>query len=149
MASFELEAVRRRDVRRLRELGPPPGVRLPDRHAGTGDPRYPSPRQWRSVLSFTIDLLTHAGIALGVAVALARYGHATPLVILSAGVGTFLALSIADRVVVQWAGRSTVGKALVGLCLIRDDTGGRPTFGSLVKAWFLGALATVLAVLSG
>jgi hypothetical protein len=149
MAKFELTAVRRRDVRMLRELGPPLGVELPGKHADSDDPRYPSPRQWRTTLGFALDLLIHVGTAIGVAVALARYRDAEPIVLLGVGLGTFLALSILNRVLVQWACRTTLGKALVGLCMIRDDTGGRPTLGSLIKAWLFGALTTVLAVVTG
>jgi hypothetical protein len=39
-----------------------------------------------------------------------------------------------------------VGKALGGVCLIRDDTGGRPTLWSLAKEWLFGAF-TVAAIL--
>ncbi len=80
------------------------GVELPAKHANSDDPRYPSPRQWRTIL---------------------------------------------NRVLVQWACRTTLGKALVALCLIRDDTGGRPTLRSLIKAWLFGALMTVLTVVTG
>jgi hypothetical protein len=94
--------------------------------------------------------VVHVGGGVGVALALT---HVPSLVHyasyqVSAALGTFIALSIAHRIVVQWACQTTVGKALVGVCLIRDDTGGRPTLWSLIKAWLLGVFV-VLSALDG
>jgi RDD family len=146
---FTLVAVRRRDVRRLRESGPPPGVELPPKHGGKDDPRYPSPHALRFGLGFTIDLALHLACAVAVAVAVSR-NHALPLgVILAAGPATFIAVSVIHRIFVQRIVHTTLGKALTGVRYIRDDTGGPPTLGSLTKAWFTGTLMAILNVLSG
>ena len=62
-------------------------------------------------------------------------------------VGVFVAVSLVDRIFVQWAFRATVGKLLTGLCVIRDDTGGRPTLWSLIKDWLSSVLATIVMLL--
>jgi hypothetical protein len=102
----------------------------------------------RTILGFGIDLLV---VHLGGAVALAwvfahtpRLSHYAAL----AAIGGFLALSILHRTLLQWAFGTTLGKALCGLVMIRDDTGGRPTLWSLVKAWLFGAVMLVLTVVS-
>jgi hypothetical protein len=99
----------------------------------------------RRTIGFAIDLVVHVGGAVGVALALThvpRLAHYASYQ-LPAAVGTFLALSIVHRVVVQWACQTTVGKALGGVCLIRDDIGGRPTLWSLAKEWLFGAVAAI------
>ncbi|MBE1465634.1 hypothetical protein [Kibdelosporangium phytohabitans] len=40
----------------------------------------------------------------------------------------------------------TVGKVVTDPRTIREDTGGRPTFWLLVKAWLWGILATISAL---
>jgi hypothetical protein len=145
---FELTPVRRRDVRRLREFGPPFGMELPPKHGGKDDPRYPSKDGLRTVLGFAIDLLVvHIGGAVAVGFAFAQVPKLSSDAVL-AGIGAFVGLSIVHRVLVQWAFATTLGKALWGLVMIRDDTGGRPTLWSLVKAWMIGAFTLTLAVLS-
>jgi hypothetical protein len=102
----------------------------------------------RRTIGFAIDLVVHVGGAVGVALALThvpRLAHYASYQ-LPAAVGTFLALSIVHRVVVQWGVPDHGGKALGGVCLIRDDTGGRPTLWSLAKEWLFGAVA-VAAIL--
>src|SRR5882762_1302030 len=59
---ISLVRVRRRDLRRLRRSGPPPGVALPSVFGATKDPRFPSRRGLRSVVAFMIDLALHFGI---------------------------------------------------------------------------------------
>jgi hypothetical protein len=134
-------AVRRRDLRGPAWYGPVPGL-----HGAAGDPRYPSPRTLRGGIAFTVDFLLHAAGAIGIAIAL---GHVPRLATyaVAGGVGAFLVLSFAHRVFAQWAFRATLGKALCGLCLIRDDTGGRPRLWPLTRDWLLGIFA-VLAFLS-
>jgi len=143
--NFALTVVRRADVRRLAESGPPMGW-LPKVHGTDGDRRYPGRRTLRRRLAFTIDLVLHIGIAVAVIVALAaRLGIG---VALGAGFGAFLALSILDRIVLQRSCQATVGKLLTGVCLIRSDTGGPPTTKSLVVAWFMSLIAIVATLMS-
>lgn len=49
--------------------------------------------------------------------------------------GTFLAVSFLDRVLVQRMFAASLGKALLGVRVIRYDTGGGPTLWPLVKQW--------------
>lgn len=142
---YDLTWARRRDIRRLRDDGQPPGAPLPPVHAERGDPRYPSPHDLRTVISFIIDFLVHAGIG---AVTFAAV-DAPPARAFLAAAGAFLAASIIDRIVVQWAMQATVGKALLGIATIRDDTGGRPPFWKLVKQWFGGVLRLILFGIAG
>jgi hypothetical protein len=142
---FELTIVRRADVRRLAASGPPPGW-LPAVHATEGDRRYPRPRRLRQGFAITIDLVLHFGVAIAVTVALIT--RLDGPIALGAGVGTFFALSILDRIVLQRMCQATVGKLLTGVCLIRNDTGGPPTTRSLVGAWFMGVIAIVATLLS-
>jgi hypothetical protein len=142
-AGFGLKTVRRADVRRLAKSGPPAGE-LPPKHAAKGDPRYPRPRRLRQVFAFTIDLVVHLGI--GIPVAVAPISVQNPVITLLAVVGGFLGLSILDRIVVQRIFHATIGKMITGLCMIRDDTGGPPTVGSLIMAWLGGFFAILLSL---
>ncbi|MFL6144278.1 MAG: hypothetical protein ACJ72N_20745 [Labedaea sp.] len=147
--TFALVPVRRRDAIRLREYGPPPGVTLPAKHGGEGDPRYPSPHRLRSGLGFGIDLVLHVACATVGFLAIARVpGVALGLSLLAIPV-TFIAASIVHRIFVQRLCHTTLGKAITGLCLIRDDSGGPPTLWSLTKAWLIGTLTLIASVLSG
>lgn len=147
---FELTAVRSRDVRRLREFGPPIGVTFPPKHGGKDDPRYPSPFNLRTVLGFTLDLALHLACAVAAFIVLSRNATlSNALLVLVAAPAAFLGASILHRIFVQRVFHTTLGKALVGLRLIRDDTGGPPTLWSLTKAWLWGTVMVVLTVLSG
>jgi len=125
-------------------------------HGEPGDPRYPSPRRLRTVLAFVVDLaLSLAGLAggflafggriaarlgpLDVHYAAARSVH---FGVLSRypGLGmlcALLAVSFANRVLVQWIARATVGKALFALCVVRPSDGRRPTLRQYVTSWLL------------
>nr|CEL22269.1 hypothetical protein [Kibdelosporangium sp. MJ126-NF4]CTQ93051.1 hypothetical protein [Kibdelosporangium sp. MJ126-NF4] len=134
---------------RRRDLHQPVMVtgEVPAVHGANNDPRYPSKRALRMILSFLIDLAVHIGVPVGVAYALdmrepgltsGQFGMVCVL--------GFLALSILDRIFLQWAARVTVGKVVTALRTIREDTGGRPTFGMLVKAWLWGIFAAISAL---
>lgn len=129
-------------MRRLRLSGPPRDSALPQRHGDQGDPRYPSPTTLRQTAGFIVDLVIHLGLGYAVVKAMS----ASPYALLF-GLCAFVVLSIAHRVLLQWLSGTTLGKGLTGLCLIRDDTGGPPTLWSLIKAWLLGVLVTIAAII--
>lgn len=135
--------VRISDVRRLQLSGPPRGVRLPRDHGGTKGPRYPSPTTLRHCIGVAIDVVIHGGVGFAVTEAMAgRSAYA-----LLFGIGAFLVLSIVHRILLQRVFWTTLGKALVGLRLIRADTGGPPTLGALLKAWFYGLFVSIALAL--
>jgi hypothetical protein len=128
--SAKLISVRRRDL-----LEPPP-----DRH-----PRYPSPGELRGVLSFCVDVVAHLAVGVlpgiwGLYVLHVAPDLPTAEFLLAAGLLGFIPVSFVDRVVVQWACRATIGKALTGLRMIRPDTGGRGTFWQYLREWLVGAV---------
>jgi hypothetical protein len=144
---FDLVPVRARDARRLREYGRPLDVELPTRHGDSGDPRYPSPHTLRRNLGFILDLLVHLAIAVGVTVLFLRDAALSRYAWLAAP-GAFLAVSIIHRILIQRALHTTLGKGLLGVRLIRSDTGGAPTLWSLAKAWLLGTVVIIATVLT-
>ncbi|HEU5107655.1 MAG TPA: RDD family protein [Micromonosporaceae bacterium] len=146
---FDLVPVRRRDLRRLRRHGPPPGVELPARHADEGDPRYPSRRRFRYGLSIAIDVVMHlfwAFLTIGI---LLEDPDRSDLVIFLGGFAAYFAVSFVNRVLVQRAAHATLGKALTGLRTIRDDTGDPPTLRTLAQYWLYSFGNAVIAVLLG
>jgi hypothetical protein len=144
--TVELLPVRRRDLRQPAYAGS--AAELPGRHGGKADPRYPSSTSLRQFLSFVIDLVMHLAVpaAVGYALYMRVPGVTSAHFIVIAAAG-FVALSILDRIFVQWATQATIGKALTALRMIRDDTGRRPTLWQLTKAWFFG-LVVVFSLLS-
>ncbi|GIL27502.1 RDD family protein [Actinocatenispora comari] len=124
-----------------------PRVRRGAVHGAAGDPRYPSPRELRKVLSFGLDLVLHLAIGVGVAAALLRLGQ--PAVVGAvAGIAGFVVASAVHRIVVQRLTSATLGKAITGLRIIRDDTGGPATTGLLVMQWLFGVLLIVAGLFS-
>ncbi|MGW5714990.1 RDD family protein [Amycolatopsis sp. NPDC003865] len=136
--TFVLRVVRRRDLVRLRRSGPPPGVSVPPAHADGRDPRYPSPRALRELLGALLEFVVHVGVAVASAVVVQRTPAATPTAVTLTVIGTFLVVSFADRVIAQRVFAASLGKALLGLRVIRYDTGGGPTLWPLVKQWLFG-----------
>jgi hypothetical protein len=124
-----------------------PRVRRGAVHGAAGDPRYPSPRELRKVLSFVLDLVLHVAIGVGVAAALLRLGQ--PAVVGAvAGIAGFVVASAVHRIVVQRLTSATLGKAITGLRIIRDDTGGPATTGLLIMQWLFGVLLIVAGLFS-
>jgi hypothetical protein len=82
-----------------------------------------------------IDWLLHLLIAVGVGYFL-PFGHESGLAVVVA-IGAFVGASFIDRVLLQWAIRATVGKALIALVLVRADTRGRLSFRLLSRTWLL------------
>jgi hypothetical protein len=108
-------------------------------HGFEKDPRYPSPRRLRRVLAFIVDFVLHFGCAVGLYFWFRYVANAYtiwPLV-------TWILVSFVHRTIIQRMVRTTLGKAIFGLCLIRPQDGGRPRFGQLVKAWFAGLWAGI------
>ncbi|QKV75841.1 RDD family protein [Amycolatopsis sp. Hca4] len=136
--TFVLRVVRRRDLVRLRRSGPPPGVPLPVTHTDGRDPRYPSPRALRELLGALLEFAVHVGLAVAAAVAVQRTPAATPTAVTLTLIGGFLVVSFADRVLAQRLFAASLGKALLGLRVIRFDTGGGPTLWPLLKQWLFG-----------
>ncbi|WP_406231858.1 hypothetical protein [Nocardia sp. NBC_01009] len=114
------------------------------RHGSKGDARYPSPRALRRVLAFATDWTLHFGSAAAILV-LGR-GHIAAVG--GVAVGVWLTTSFADRVLVQGALHTTVGKALFGLCVIRPDDGTFPSYGRLTKVWFMDLYFSLILPLS-
>ncbi|WP_156959446.1 RDD family protein [Nocardia sp. BMG51109] len=128
------------------------------RHGDRGDPRYPSPRRLRWALSFAVDWLLHTP---PLAVWPLTWGGSWQIVKIGGEPGeliaalppwwvlllTWLGLSFADRVVLQWACQATIGKLIFGLRIVHPETGGRISFWTLVGYWFRGAGATLIVVL--
>ena len=136
--TFVLRVVRRRDLARLRRSGPPAGVPLPPTHASGRDPRYPSPHASRELLGALLEFAAHVVVAVIAAVVVQRTPAATPTTVTLTLIGVFVAASFADRVLVQRLFAASLGKALLGLRVIRYDTGGGPTLWPLVKQWLFG-----------
>ncbi|MFX0579881.1 hypothetical protein [Nocardia nepalensis] len=103
------------------------------RHGSSEDTRYPSPRILRRVFAFVIDWSLH----IGGAAALVLLGKGSVPLVGGVALGVWLATSFADRVILQGAFHTTVGKALFGLCVIQSDDGSFPSYGRLTKVWFM------------
>ncbi|WP_370950015.1 RDD family protein [Amycolatopsis sp. cg5] len=142
--SKELLVVRRRDVRRLPSVDQAGLGSLPRGYKR--DPRYPSPRRFRQWLAFPIDMLAHVAGAAAVGAAAFAKGMSGGMLILVLFLA-FVGFSFADRVFLQRACGATVGKLLTGLCVIRCDTGERPTVRLLIRQWFIGVFMIVASAL--
>ena len=113
-------------------------------HGSEGDPRYPSPRKLRRALAFTLELLLHFGVGVAAFYGTQHIPKLDNLIGLWALLA-WIAASLLDRVLIQWAFCTTVGKALFGLRVVRKD-GGRPRLGQLIVAWLVGLTYTVDAL---
>ena len=105
-------------------------------HGSDGDPRYPSPRKLRRALAFVVDTLLHLGIGAAAFFGTKHIPALDNLIGLWALIA-WIGSSLIDRVLIQWAFATTVGKAIFGLRLVRKD-GGRPKLGRLMIAWLVG-----------
>jgi uncharacterized RDD family membrane protein YckC len=99
----------------------------------------------RRALGFTVDLILHLGCAVGAFFGSERVPSLSHLPTVWAIVAWFV-VSFVHRVLIQWATQASLGKALFGLRLVRPEDGGRVGFGTLVKAWLVSILATIVTV---
>ncbi|HJP74397.1 MAG TPA: RDD family protein [Pseudonocardiaceae bacterium] len=113
-------------------------------HGAEGDPRYPSPRRLRRALAFAVDFLLHFGCGVGAFYGTQHIPALDNLIGLWALLG-WIGGSLINRVLVQWAFATTVGKAIFGLRVVRKD-GGRPRLGQLIIAWLVGLTYVVDAL---
>ncbi|MFI6363960.1 hypothetical protein ACIBG0_14570 [Nocardia sp. NPDC050630] len=114
------------------------------RHGGKDDRRYPSPRTLRRVCAFVIDWSLHFGAAAAVVI----FGKGVIPLAGAAALGAWLTASFANRVILQGAFHTTVGKALFGLCVIQPGDGSFPAYGRLTKVWFMTLYFSVMLPLA-
>ena len=105
-------------------------------HGADGDPRYPSPRNLRRALAFMVELLLHFSVGVAAFYGTQHIPKLDNLIGLWALLA-WIAASLIDRVLIQWAFCTTIGKAIFGLRVVRKD-GGRPRLGQLIIAWLVG-----------
>jgi hypothetical protein len=104
-----------------------------------GDPRFPSPRKLRTVCAFAIDLVLPLATFTAIAVDLTP--GTTPHLKMAAllpALALTAVLSFTNRVILQRLFRTSIGKALFGLCVISRSDGDRPKLGQLAWAWLAG-----------
>ncbi|WP_370947157.1 RDD family protein [Amycolatopsis sp. cg5] len=137
---YELSTVRVRDLRNpVAATGP-----LPATHGDDNDPRYPSPKVLRNVLAVLTDLVLHLGIGVAVGLVAKQRLPGSPWVLYA--ILAFVAASIVHRIFLQRLFGATLGKALTGLRLIRDDNAGRPNLWALTRFWLLSLLTALYAI---
>jgi len=111
-----------------------------------GDPRYPSPRRLRSVCAFVVDLALTVAAMAGTDYAV-LHGLKTPIFPLFVILLVGAAVSFVNRVLIQAAFTTSIGKVLFGLRVVRRSDGGRPKFAELAKAWLTSVLMIIVAFL--
>lgn len=111
------------------------------------EPRERTAR-WR--LAVAIDILLHSFVTL---IVFGSYlvGHPDPPLwgVLLALPGSYLLASFLHRVLFQWAFRSTIGKLLLGVVLVRTDTRERPPLRRLAGVWLGSLFITLGSLLDG
>ncbi|MFE9325696.1 hypothetical protein ACIHDR_30650 [Nocardia sp. NPDC052278] len=126
-----------RGVQRVNDFPEAP-PRAPQYHGDKNDPRYPSPRELRGNTAAFFDIALHAGLAGAVAnTAVSGLGWVVLIFMV-----TYAVLSFVHTVIVQRIIHATIGKALLGLVVIRGEDGRWPTFGNLVRGYFWRGFAT-------
>lgn len=131
----------------MRQYGELRGVSANLPYGAPRDPRYPSPRRLRRFLAFLIDVAVHVGGAVAAYESLAWLPEDAYGLAIVAAVMMYIGLSFVHRTFIQRLCHATVGKALTGLYVIRDDTGAPATLGLLTAQWFTGVLYIVLEVI--
>jgi hypothetical protein len=109
------------------------------------DPHGLRHHQLRQTVAFTVDAALHLGFALVV-----WRWFATTLPDanfwwqVEVAIGAYALVSYAHRALLQRLVGTTIGKALVGMCVILNDTRGRPSLFDLSRQWFMGYAAIIL-----
>ena len=99
----------------------------------------------RRTVAFIVDAALHLTFSLVIAsVIIALIPGANFWAQLAAFVGPYLLVSFAHRVFLQRALRTTLGKGLVGLRVVRRGTGARASTEDLIALWFIGYAMVVL-----
>ncbi|HEY0501200.1 MAG TPA: RDD family protein [Kutzneria sp.] len=100
------------------------------------NPHEPDERTARWRVAVLIDVLLHS-FAMVIAFGVFLLTHPDPpgWQAVLALVGSYLAVSFVHRALFQWALRSTIGKLLLGVVLVRTDTLGRPSVWRLAGIW--------------
>lgn len=131
-------------------------------HGEKDDPRYPSPRRLRRALAFVVDFaltflvgVVGGFVAFGGDISYGRFHlHLPERVHLGAVshygglsmLGLVLAVSFANRVLIQWIARATVGKALFGLWVVDPSDGRRASLWLNVKSWLMTLVVLAEAI---
>ncbi|WP_176968901.1 RDD family protein [Amycolatopsis xylanica] len=136
---YELTTVRRSDLRNPAVVTGP----LPATHGADNDPRYPSPKTLRNVVAIIIDLVVHLGVGVAVGLVAKQRLPGSPWVLYA--LLAFIAASIVHRIFLHRVFGATLGKALTGVRLIRDDNGGRPGLWALTRFWLVSLLTCISA----
>jgi hypothetical protein len=112
--------------------------------------REPRERTARWRIAVAIDILLHSFVTF---IVFGSYlvGHPDPPLwgVLLALPGSYLLVSFMHRVLFQWAFRSTVGKLLLGVVLVRTDTRERPSLRRLAGVWLGSLFITLASLLDG
>jgi hypothetical protein len=111
------------------------------------EPRERTAR-WR--IAVAIDVLLHSLVTV-IVFGSFLVGHPDPSIwgVLLALPGSYIAVSFAHRVLFQWAFRSTIGKLLLGVVMVRMDTRERPLLRRLAWSWVGSFFMTVATLLDG
>ncbi|MEV0252097.1 hypothetical protein AB0H76_36310 [Nocardia sp. NPDC050712] len=125
-------------AQRVREPEPRPRF-----HGDDPDPRYPSPRELRTLFSWILDVALNVGAVFAVLHLMQSSGQ-DGLLLLPALPLAYLVTAFTNRVLVQRVLHASLGKILVGLVVIRRDNGGWVPLGNLTSAFFLRGLALLL-----
>lgn len=131
-----------RDSERMTTMQPGQASSPSMAHGAANDPRYPSTRKLRTGFAFAVDLLLSLGALVGGffggqhVPALSTY----PTLV---AIAAMIIVSLVNRVLIQWVFRTSIGKALFGLCLVSRSDGGRPGLWALLKAWLLSIWWTI------
>jgi hypothetical protein len=112
--------------------------------------REPRERTARWRIAVVTDILLHS-LATLIVFGSFLIGHPDPSIfaVLLALPGSYLVVSFMHRVLFQWAFRSTVGKLLLGVVLVRTDTRERPSLRRLAGVWLGSLFITLASLLDG
>jgi hypothetical protein len=107
--------------------------------------------RWKARLrcATVLDIALHAGLATVLVVVLGHRVAAVGANPVPAWVVGYVLVSLVHRVLVQRLFSATLGKLLVGIRLVRRDSGRRADLLRLLIRWLMSALAVVVTLLPG